>query len=167
MQPLLEEAIISPHKMSLLFQLSMLWRIIYGLLRLVMGVAFLRLIGQPLSEFIYTLLAHEVTGKGSDAVLGKIFQLFETHDFTVTYFIATYFIFWGIVDIVLSLSLLRRIKIAFPITMVLILLFICYGIFRFSYTHSLVLLGVIIIDIGIVYLINREYEKLKREMTVS
>lgn len=163
MQPPLTEAILSPHKMSFLFQLSMLWRIVYGLLRIIMGVAFLRLIGQPLSEFVYTIMSHEVM-RGTDVVLGKIYQLFETHDFTISYFIATYFIFWGIVDIVLSLSLLRRIKIAFPITMVLILLFICYGIFRFSYTHSLVLLGVIIIDIGIIYLINREYKKLKREM---
>lgn len=167
MQPQKSDMITSPHNMSFLFQLSMLWRIVYGLLRIVMGVAFLRLIGQPLSEFVYTLLAHEVTGRGSDAILGMIFQLFETHDFTVTYFIATYFIFWGTVDIILSLSLLRRIRVAFPITMALILLFICYGIFRFSYTHSFVLLGVIIIDIGIVYLINREYIKLKREIGTS
>ncbi len=155
--------VTSPEGMSILFKLSMWWRIFYGLLRLFVGIALLRLIGQPLSEFVYTLMAHEITGKTGDAVLEKIYLLFETHDFTVTYFIASYFIFWGIIEIILSFCLLRRVRSAFPITMAFIVVFICYSIFRLTHTHSLILLSVIIIDIGIFYLIKHEYSRITRK----
>lgn len=151
----------SPASLSFLFQISMWWRIIYGLFRLILGIALLRLIGQQLSEFIYTLMAHEFTGRAGDAVLEHIYQLFQTHNFTITYFIALYFIFWGITEIVLSLCLLHHIRVVFPITMALITLFIGYSVFRFGHTHSLILLSVICIDIVILYLINTEYKKFK------
>ncbi len=156
--------VTSPEGMSILFKLSMWWRIIYGILRLILGTSLLRLNGQPLSEFIYTLMSHEITGRTTDAVLGKIYTLFETHDFTVTYFIAGYFIFWGSIDIVLSICLLKRIRTVFPIAMALVALFICYGAFRFTHTHSLILLFVIILDIGILYLMNYEYKRLKNSI---
>jgi uncharacterized membrane protein len=149
---------------TLLFRASMWWRIFYGFLRLILGVSFLRIIGTPLSDFIYTLLSHEITGRAGDFVLEHMYTLFEIHDFTVTYFIAGYFIFWGTVDIILSLCLLHHIRQAFPITMGLIGLFIVYSMYRFTFTHSLVLLGVIAIDIVILYLIYGEYRKLPNPM---
>ncbi|MCR4285762.1 MAG: DUF2127 domain-containing protein [Candidatus Kaiserbacteria bacterium] len=152
----------SPESMSFLFHVSMWWRIFYGFLRLILGTTLLKITGQPLSEFIFTLMSHEITGKASDSILGKLYTLFEIHDFTITYFLALYFIFWGTVDIILSLCLLHHIKRAFPIAMALIVLFILYGIFRFTYTHSLMLLTVIALDIGILYLINYEYRELRR-----
>ncbi len=145
----------------MLFDLSMWWRIFYGFLRLFLGMALLQNIGQPLADFIYTLMSHEFSGRAGDIVLEHLYTLFTIHDFTVTYFIAVYFIFWGMVDIVLSLCLLRHVRVAFPISMFLIALFIVYSIFRFSFTHSFMLLYVIIIDIGILFLIYREYLQLK------
>jgi uncharacterized membrane protein len=156
------EDITKPASLSLLFNLGMWWRIVYGFLRLILGITFLRLIGQPLSAFVHTLMSHELTGFFGDAILEKLYFLFEVHEFTITYFIASYFIFWGLTEIVLSLCLLWHIRIAFPITMGLIVLFICYSVYRFAHTHSLILLGIIIIDIAILYLINTEYKKLKR-----
>ncbi len=155
------EDLTSPASLTLFFRLSMWWRIVYGILRVVLGVAFLQRVGQPLSEFLYTIMSHELTGKTGDAVLEKIYMLFEPHDFTVTYFIASYFIFWGVVDVVLSGCLLRHIYKAFPVTMLLIAFFIAYGLFRFTFTHSLILLAIICIDVFILFLINVEYKKLK------
>jgi uncharacterized membrane protein len=163
MESLNVEDITSPKNLSLFFKLSMWWRILYGGLRILLGTHFLYLIGQPLSEPIYALMSHEITGRTGDFVLEKMYYLFEHHDFTVTYFIASYFIFWGIVDIILSWCLLRHIERAFPMTMALISLFILYGIFRFTHTHSLVLLFVLILDIFILFLIHTEYKKFKRE----
>ncbi len=144
-----------------LFQFAMWWRILYGFLRVFVGVTFLRLNGHQLSELTYTLIAHEVTGKRGDAVLEHIYAFLEIHDVTVTYFIALYFLFWGSVEIVLAFCLLKRIEYAFPVTMGLIMLFLVYGVFRYTHTHSFVLLCVLIIDVGILYLINREYQNLR------
>lgn len=149
------------HPSSLLFRLSMWWRIFYGVLRLVLGITMLRIVGQPLSQFVYTLMSHEISGRKGDAVLEMLYKLFEIHHVTASYFIASYFIFWGIVEIFLSTCVLKGIKSAYPVTMGLIVLFICYGAFRFTHTHSLILLSILIIDLGILYLINKEYKKIK------
>lgn len=151
--------------LTILFRLSMWWRIFYGFLRIALGITLLRLVGQQLSEFIFGIMEHELTGKMSDVLLGKLYTLFEIHDFTITHFLALYFLFWGTVDIVLSFCLLHHIRKAFPIAMSIITLFILYGIFRFSYTHSLVLACIIVLDAVILYLINDEYILLKRRVT--
>lgn len=150
-----------PPKTAFLFRLSMWWRIFYGILRIILGITILRIVGKPISHLIYTVMSHEFSGKKGDAVLEMIYKFFEIHQFTASYFIAIYFIFWGTVEIVLSFCLLKGIKKAFPITMGLIILFICYGAFRFTHTHSLILLSILFIDLGILYLINKEYKKLK------
>jgi uncharacterized membrane protein len=54
--------------------------------------------------------------------------------------------------------LLRERKWAFPSGIVLIGLFILYEIYRFAHTHSLILVGVIIIDLAILWIIWREYQ---------
>ena len=150
-----------------LFRASMWWRIFYGFLRIILGTVLLRMTGQTVSDFVYTLLSHEITGDMSDVVLGKLYVLFEIHDFTITHFLALYFLFWGTVDIILSICLLKHIVRIFPIAMGLIVLFILYGIIRFSITHSLVLLGIIFLDICILYLINNEYGVLKKKTEKS
>lgn len=154
------ETLTSPKNLSLLFKLSMWWRIFYGFLKVVVGIALLKMIGQSLSDFAYLLMAHELTGPKGDAVLEQLYNIFDTHDITVTYFIACYFLFWGIVDMILSGCLLRHIRQAFPITMSLIALFICYGVFRLTHTHSYTLAGIIVIDIAILYLVYTEYKKM-------
>lgn len=64
-------------------------------------------------------------------------------------------------DTLLSYNLLKHRLWAFPFSFVLISLFIIYEALRFTYTHSFILLGVILLDIIILWLIWREYKKLK------
>lgn len=153
--------LIAPHKPRLLFRLGMEWRIFYGALRIILGISLLRVIDKTLAELVYALMSHEITGQRSDEVLEIFYRFFEIHQFSVTYFFASYFIFWGTVDIVLSICLLKGIKRAFPIAMGIIVLFICYGLFRYTHTHSLVLLTVICVDMGILYLVREEYKKIR------
>ena len=68
--------VAKPASLSLLFNIGMWWRIVYGLLRLILGIAFLRLVGQPLSAFVYTLMSHELTGFFGDAILERLYFLF-------------------------------------------------------------------------------------------
>ncbi len=154
-----DSAPVSPT--TFLFRLSMRWRIFYGVLRIILGITILRIVGKPLSHLVFALMSHEVSDRKGDAVLEMLYNFLEIHQFTATYFIAGYFIFWGTVDIFLSVYVLKGIKSAYPIAMGLIVLFICYGAFRFIHTHSLILLSVIILDLVILYLINNEYKKIK------
>lgn len=152
---------LKPRTFSLLFKLGMVWRITYGVLRILFGLVLLRFIGVTFADLLFDLFKHEVSRDPRSGIFHFLHTILQTHSFTVTYFIASYMFFWGAVDIILSLSLLYRKMWAFPVSMILIILFIVYAIFRFTQTHSLVLLSVIIFDFIILALIYREYEVAK------
>lgn len=142
---------------EIIFQSLMWWRIVYGGFRVVMGIALLRLVGMPLTELIFKIMGHEIGKHPHEGINHFINSL----PFTVTYFLAIYFIFWGLVDIFLSVLLLRHQLWAFPFSIALIVLFILYEMVRYTHTHSNVLLGVIVMDLFIIWMIFREYKKVK------
>ncbi len=144
------------------FSLGMWWRILYGTLRLILGGILLKFfIGTHLADVLLNAMSYEVETDPNDAIFQFIYVALQDHTFTITYFVASYLIFWGTVDIVLSICLLQRRLWAFPLTMGLISLFILYSIYRVFHTHSLILLSIILIDIVIVYIIYHEYTNLK------
>ena len=144
-----------------LFTIGMRWRIGYGCLRILFGLALLKLVNTPLLEVITNLMRHELVEDPKDVLYTFISSILTNHPLYVTYFLALYFIFWGVIDVVLSYNLIKHRLWAFPASFILIGLFVMYEATRFSYTYSFILLGVIFIDIIILWLIWREYRKLK------
>lgn len=146
---------------DLFFRIGMGWRIMYGFLRLILGFILLRLIGTPISGIFYKIMSHELIEDPTDLLIRAVSPFFQHSSFTVTYFLAIYLIFWGVVDILLSINLLRHKMWAFSASIYLIGAFVLYEIYRFSYTRSLVLAYVIILDLILLWLIGKEYNKLK------
>lgn len=152
---------------GLLFRLGMWWRIFYGLIRFLSGLALLRMIGTPLSDIFFRIMRTELVEDPSDRFVQVVGHALHQHSYEVTFFLAFYFIFWGVVDIWLSISLLRHQTWAFPVSLVLITVFVIYGIFRFFHTHSLVLLVVILVDIVLIRLIWQEYQRMRHKLVIS
>ncbi len=144
-----------------LFTYAMWWRIAYGALRLSIGLALLRIIGKPFQDILALVMQHEIVEDPNDAIYAWVVHTLELHPLSATYFLAGYFIFWGVVDIVLSYSMLKEHRSAFPVGILMIAAFIGYEALRFSSTHSLVLLGVIAVDIVVLTLTWREYQRLR------
>jgi len=143
------------------FRIGMEWRIFYGSLRLIFGLSLLRLIGTPLSDIFYTIMSHELIEDPADFIVQAVTPLLQHSSFTITYFLAGYLIFWGIIDILLSINLLKKRMWAFPVSIYLIGIFVLYEIYRFSHTHSRILAFIIIIDVILILIIRKEYNKLK------
>ncbi len=140
----------------------MLWRIFYGTLRTILGVVLLKVINIPFSDLLYKIMSNELGGNPAGILFSITNSFLQIHPFTVTYFIAAYLIFWGLLDVILSINLLRHNIWAFPISLYLIGFFILYEFYRFFHTYSIILLGIILIDIIIFWLINIEYRKTKK-----
>lgn len=145
----------------------MYWRMFYGFLRILFGVALLKVIGSLLLEVIHDFMGYELTEDPSDILFQIVNFFLSEHSFYVTRFLAFYFIFWGVIDILLSYNLIKEKLWAFPTSMVLIGLFVVYSIVRFTFTHSLLLLSVIIFDLVILLLIYKEYQKVKAESSLN
>ena len=94
-------------------------------------------------------------------ILNSFLQL---HPLSVTYFLSAYLIFWGVTDIVLSASLLRHKLWVFPVSLWLIGFFVLSEVFRITQTHSLILLGLIGVDLVIWWLIRDEWRKTRRRL---
>lgn len=144
-----------------LFILGMKWRIGYGLLRILFGLALLKVVNTPLLEVLTNLMSHELINDPSDILYSFMLSTLTKHPFYITYFLAVYFIFWGIIDVALSYFLLKHKLWAFSISLLLIICFVMYEAYRYFITHSIILLGVIFVDTIIIWLIWREYKKLK------
>ena len=100
-----------------LFKYSMWWRIFYGTLRVILGLALLKVIGVLFTDIIYKMMSHEIIEDPSDLFFNIINSFFQSHPFSITYFLSAYLIFWGIIDIVLSINLLRHKIWAFSISL--------------------------------------------------
>lgn len=162
----------APHSSSIqstLFLIGMWWRIVYGFARTVLGLALFRSVGLPLQEvgFIQKIMEHELTDAPTDVIVSAFGQAFNHQPVYITYFLAFYFIFWGVVDIVLSVSLLRDRLWSFNVSYLLIGVFVVYEVLRFTRTHSSVLLAVIVIDIVVLWLIRREHIKVLQKRVSS
>ncbi|PJC55823.1 hypothetical protein CO026_03625 [Candidatus Kaiserbacteria bacterium CG_4_9_14_0_2_um_filter_41_32] len=142
---------------EILFHLGMWWRIIYGFLRIIIAVLLLQHVGTPVSDIFLKLMSHELIQDPNDRVIQMVNHL----PYLVTYYLAFYFMFWGVMDIFMSILLLRHQLWAFPVAIYMIVVFIVYELFRFFHTHSLMLLAVIGMDVFIIWIIKREYKKLK------
>jgi uncharacterized membrane protein len=142
---------------DLLFRVGMWWRIVYGSLRLLLGFALFRIIGTPIADIFYKIMSHELIEDPNDFFMRISNPFFQNLTLSVTYFLAAYFIFWGIIDIFLSINLLQHKKWAFPISIYFIGFFVLYELYRFFHTYSLTLVGIICIDLVVMWLIRKEY----------
>jgi uncharacterized membrane protein len=145
-----------------LFRLGMLWRIVYGALKVLLGAALLHLHGRSVVDVFYTLMRHEITKSPRDPLVRFVHDWLTHVPWEITYFLAAYFIFWGAVDIILSVCLLQRRLWAYPVAGALIALFIIYSIARYTHTHSALLPMITVTDAFILALIVREYLRLRR-----
>lgn len=142
---------------STLFKYGMWWRIFYGVLRTIFGFILLKLVDVPFADLLYKVMNYELVEDPSDMLFYTLHTFLQTHPLTVTHFVAAYLIFWGVVDVFLSVSLLKHQKWAFPVSLYLITFFVAYEIYRLFFTHSFILLSVILVDTFVFWLIWREY----------
>lgn len=151
-----------PNKQDIIesaFKATMYWRVAYGLLRIYIGYRLLGLIGLPLSDAYQHFMRRELTE--GDRFFYSIGHLLAQHGYSITYFMAAYLFFWGFVDIVLSLAMVRHILWTFMLSIALIGAFTLYEVYRYFHTHSPILMGFILIDLFVMYMVGLEYRKLK------
>jgi len=146
-------------RVDFFFRAGMMWRIVYGLARIAAGVLLLYFVGTQLYDVFLTLMQHELVEDPNDLIFRLTANLFQHTPYAISYFLSSYLIFWGIIDIILSVSLLMEQQWAFPVSIAAIGLFVLYELYRLSYTHSIILAIVIAIDIALIWIINREYKK--------
>jgi uncharacterized membrane protein len=79
-------------------------------------------------------------------------------------FASFYLLSHGVIKLFLVIALLKNKLWAYPTAIIVFFLFIAYQLFRFTATHSIFLIFLIIFDLVVIWLTLHEYREMKRRL---
>ena len=112
---------------------------------------------QKLHEGIVLLTAPELAENPDARIAGYLSRSSEQFSSDSQGFVAIYLVAHGIIKLVMVGGLLTRRMWTYPVALFLTAAFLAYQLHRFTHTHSVWLLVAMAIDLGIAYLILREW----------
>lgn len=148
-------------QIHLLFEIGVVIKGIDGALEVIGGVALLFTPTAALRNLVDWLTAGELQEDPTDFVANHLDRFVHQLSISTEHFAAIYLLVYGIVKVGLVIGLLRGKIWAYPTALIVLGLFLCYQIYRFSHTHSWLLGFFSLIDLAILAFIWREYKYLK------
>ena len=143
------------------FEIGLLLKGIHGLLEIIGGVLLLFLTPDRLDLLTRFLTRHELSEDPRDVVANLLLRLSHSFSISTQHFAMFYLASHGIIKCVLILLLWRKKLWAYPLSIISLLLFIAYQVYRYTFTHSVFLLLLSIFDAVMIALTYLEYRKIK------
>lgn len=157
-------ASLREQRIHTLFQVGVLLKGAHALIELVGGVALYLFSTATIVALINRLARAELIEDPSDFLARHMLQFAEGFSGSAQSFYAFYLLSHGLVKIVLVAGLLREKLWAYPASFAVLGGFIAYQLYRFSYTHELLLIALTVIDIVVIVLAWHEYRLLRRHL---
>ncbi|HUX12850.1 MAG TPA: DUF2127 domain-containing protein [Spirochaetia bacterium] len=142
--------------------MAILLKGIHATLEIVGGVLLGFVNPHLLATWIRILTQNELAEDPKDYVANLLVQLGQHYSINQQHFGVYYLLSHGLVKVALVLLLWRKKLWAYPLTVIVLVLFIAYQILRWSSTHSTLLLVLTAFDLLIIWLTLSEYRRLKR-----
>ncbi|MGB3899290.1 MAG: DUF2127 domain-containing protein [Mesorhizobium sp.] len=145
-----------------IFRVSIVLKGLHALLECVGGVA-IRLIGtDTVSRLVNALTQEELVEDPKDFLALHLLSWAQGFSVETKHFYAFYLVSHGLVKLFLVAGLLRNKLWAYPVSLVVLGLFIVYQLYRFSYTHGWGLIALSVFDVVVMWLIWHEYRVVRR-----
>ena len=145
-----------------LFRISVLLKGAHALLECAGGIALAVVSTRAITGLVNALTQDELIEDPNDWVANHLLRLAQGFTVSSQRFYAFYLLSHGIVKLFLVWGLLRGKLWAYPLSLVVLGLFIVYQLYRFSYTHSVGLFALTVFDAIVMGLIWHEYQVLRR-----
>ena len=140
-----------------LFWVSILVKGLDGVLETIGGILVLLASRADLTNVVIFLTAPELSEDPGDLVANYLRHVVLNLSANTKYFASIYLLFNGVVKVLLMIGILRGKLWSYRAALAFIAIFVGYQLYRFSHTHSLVLLGFMLFDVLTLYLVWREY----------
>jgi uncharacterized membrane protein len=140
------------------FWISVVLKGLISAAEVVAGVAALVI---PSSVVINTALAivHSgIAGPSSGFIARHILTNALTFTADTQAFIAFYLLSRGLIKVFLVVALLKKQLWAYPLSLVVLFLFVMYQMYQIVLTHSLIVIAITLFDLVVMYFIYREYK---------
>ena len=117
---------------------------------------------QFLLDLVHAITRTELTEDPHDFVANCLFHAAQDLSVSSQYFVAFYLFSHGAIKLWLIIGLWRKKLGYYPTAIAIFVLFILYQLYRYSFTHSLALLLITVLDVGVIVLTWFEYQHLQR-----
>ncbi len=147
------------------FEIGLLLKGLHGLMEIAGGVLMFFLTPSRLNELVHIVTKHELLEDPRDLVANFLLNIISHFSFSTQHFAEFYLMSHGIIKCILILLLLRKKLWAYPLSIVTLILFITYQIYRYTFTQSVLLLLLTVFDIVMIGLTFLEYKRLRTSTT--
>jgi len=164
---------LSENKIHLFFVISLFLKGAFAFFEIIggfiaYGVAFVGGVSahfitqQSFLNFVSAIAAEELAEGPRDFIANYLLQGAQNLSAGSLRFVAFYLVSHGVIKLWLIIGLLRKKLWYYPTAMIVFGSFIIYQLYRFSFTHSLLLLFITGVDVIVIWLTWHEYKYLQR-----
>ncbi len=126
------------------------------------GLLFVFMSTATIARVVNAVTQEELIEDPHDFVANRLLQIAGNLSVSTEHFYAFYLLSHGLVKTLLVVGLLKNELWAYPVSLVVLALFVLYQLYRFSYTHGLGLIALTAFDVIVVGLIWHEYRFMRR-----
>jgi uncharacterized membrane protein len=145
------------------FEASLVLKGIFAVLETVAGVLVYFVTQEFLLKLILAITKQELIEDPNDLVTRYLTQFAQDFSVSSRLFTSFYLLSHGIVKLFLIAGLMRRKLSYYPAAILVFTLFIVYQLYRFSFTHSIWLLLITLLDVVVIWLTWHEYKLMRRD----
>ena len=151
-------------KIHLAFQLSLVLKGLFALAEIVGGIGAYYVSQDFLLSFVQRITQEELGKDPRDLIANYLLRSAQHLSVRALHFTAFYLLSHGAIKLWLITGLLREKLSYYPVAISVFALFIVYQLYRFSFTHSIGLILITIVDVVVIGLTWHEYRYLRRTM---
>jgi uncharacterized membrane protein len=145
------------------FEISLVLKGIFAVLEIVAGFLAYFVSQQFLLKLILAFTKQEFIEDPHDVLARYLIQFAQDFSVNSRLFTSFYLLSHGILKLFLIIGLMRRKLSYYPAAIFIFTLFIVYQIYRFSFTHSIWLLLITLLDAVVIWLTWHEYKLIRRD----
>jgi len=153
----------SPRDQTLhrLFRWSLLLKAAHGGFETIAGIVFFFISPSTVDQWVRALTRHELLEDPRDVVANYLSRAARHFSVGTQLFISAYLLIHGVVKIFLVVEVLRQKRWAYPASIAVLIAFIVYQLYRFSFDRSIEMAVLTLFDGLVLALLWREYRHLK------
>ena len=154
--------LFSEKNIHLVFDVSLWVKAVFALGEIVSGIATYLVSKELLVQIVLLVTRAEFAEDPHDQLANYLLHTAQNLSIGARDFAAIYLIAHGVVKLWLIVGLLRKRLWYYPTAMVVFGLFIIYQIYRFAFTHSILLILITVLDLIVIGLTWHEWQYLRR-----
>lgn len=143
------------------FEIALLFKGIDGLLEIIGGLLLIYLTPNRMNRITSYLTQHELSEDPRDFVANTLISIANHFSINTQYFGIIYLLTHGFIKCIIIFLLWMRKLWAYPVSIIALLLFILYQIYRYFIDPSLLLILLTVFDFIMIGLTYIEYQRMK------